>query len=163
LIGAAITVGIESIHGIVTPHPPPAPYTLIVLAGVLIVKELLFRHVAMLETPSAAWQLGAMLGTTEATPLPRPLLLPECRYRFSEGRGGKLRKFGDDVVTSAHEMGSEPVRTAFRSPWQNGVAVLGGKLPVLGGKLPTRLAGSRNRPDRAAFEKADVRICALPP
>jgi len=31
-------------------------------------------------------------------------------------------KFGDDVVTSAQEMGSEPVRTAFRSPWQNGVA-----------------------------------------
>jgi transposase InsO family protein len=31
-------------------------------------------------------------------------------------------KFGDDVVTSAKEMGSEPVRTAFRSPWQNGVA-----------------------------------------
>jgi putative transposase len=31
-------------------------------------------------------------------------------------------KFGGDVVTSAKEMGSEPVRTAFRSPWQNGVA-----------------------------------------
>jgi putative transposase len=31
-------------------------------------------------------------------------------------------KFGDDVVTSAKEIGSEPVRTAFRSPWQNGVA-----------------------------------------
>ena len=30
-------------------------------------------------------------------------------------------KFGGDVVTSAKEMGSEPVRTAFRSPWQNGV------------------------------------------
>jgi putative transposase len=31
-------------------------------------------------------------------------------------------KFGDDVVSSAKAMGSEPVRTAFRSPWQNGVA-----------------------------------------
>jgi divalent metal cation (Fe/Co/Zn/Cd) transporter len=41
----AIAIGIESIHGIVTPHPPPAPYTLVVLAGVLIIKELLFRHV----------------------------------------------------------------------------------------------------------------------
>jgi cation diffusion facilitator family transporter len=46
LVGAAIAVAVESIHGIVTPHPAPAFYTLIVLAGVLIVKELLFRYVA---------------------------------------------------------------------------------------------------------------------
>jgi len=31
-------------------------------------------------------------------------------------------KFGNDVVSFAREMGSQPVRTAFRSPWQNGVA-----------------------------------------
>jgi hypothetical protein len=31
-------------------------------------------------------------------------------------------KFGNDVVSCAKDMGSEPVRTAFRSPWQNGVA-----------------------------------------
>ena len=31
-------------------------------------------------------------------------------------------KFGKEVVSSAKDMGSEPVRTAFRSPWQNGVA-----------------------------------------
>jgi len=31
-------------------------------------------------------------------------------------------KFGKDVVTAVREMGSEPVRTAYRSPWQNGVA-----------------------------------------
>jgi transposase InsO family protein len=31
-------------------------------------------------------------------------------------------KFGDAVVTAAKDMGSQPVRTAFRSPWQNGVA-----------------------------------------
>jgi cation diffusion facilitator family transporter len=35
----------ESVHEIVTPHRLPAPYTLVVLAGVLIIKELLFRHV----------------------------------------------------------------------------------------------------------------------
>ena len=46
LIGAAIAIAVESIHGILTPHPPPAPYTLVVLAGVLIIKELLFRHVS---------------------------------------------------------------------------------------------------------------------
>jgi len=31
-------------------------------------------------------------------------------------------KFGDEVVSFARGMGSLPVRTAFRSPWQNGVA-----------------------------------------
>ena len=31
-------------------------------------------------------------------------------------------KFGNAVVHAARDMSSEPVRTAFRSPWQNGVA-----------------------------------------
>jgi putative transposase len=31
-------------------------------------------------------------------------------------------KFGNDVISSAKDMGSQPVRTAVRSPWQNGVA-----------------------------------------
>jgi putative transposase len=31
-------------------------------------------------------------------------------------------KFGADVVSAVRQMGSEPTRTAFRSPWQNGVA-----------------------------------------
>ena len=31
-------------------------------------------------------------------------------------------KFGNAVVNAARDMSSEPVRTAFRSPWQNGVA-----------------------------------------
>jgi len=29
LIGAAIVIAVESIHGIITPHPSPVPYTLI--------------------------------------------------------------------------------------------------------------------------------------
>ena len=45
LVGAAVTIMVESIHEILTPHRLPAPYTLVVLAGVLIVKGLLFRHV----------------------------------------------------------------------------------------------------------------------
>jgi len=31
-------------------------------------------------------------------------------------------KFGSDVISSAKDMGSQPMRTTFRSPWQNGVA-----------------------------------------
>jgi cation diffusion facilitator family transporter len=45
LVAAAVTIMVESIHEILTPHRLPAPYTLVVLAGVLIVKGLLFRHV----------------------------------------------------------------------------------------------------------------------
>jgi putative transposase len=31
-------------------------------------------------------------------------------------------KFGSDVVSAAKALGSQPMRTTFRSPWQNGVA-----------------------------------------
>jgi len=31
-------------------------------------------------------------------------------------------KFGAEVVSAVRDMGSEPIRTTFRSPWQNGVA-----------------------------------------
>jgi len=31
-------------------------------------------------------------------------------------------KFGKDVVTTVREVGSQPLRTCYRSPWQNGVA-----------------------------------------
>jgi transposase InsO family protein len=31
-------------------------------------------------------------------------------------------KFGNDVITAIKNLGTQPVRTAFRSPWQNGVA-----------------------------------------
>lgn len=30
-------------------------------------------------------------------------------------------KFGSDVVSVVKEMGSQPIRTAYRSPWQNGI------------------------------------------
>jgi hypothetical protein len=31
-------------------------------------------------------------------------------------------KFGNDVMTAAKNLGTNPARTAFRSSWQNGVA-----------------------------------------
>jgi cation diffusion facilitator family transporter len=45
LLGAAGTIIYESLHQILTPHPLPKPYTLVVLAGVLIIKEQMFRYV----------------------------------------------------------------------------------------------------------------------
>lgn len=54
LVAAAFAIIYEGIREIIAPHATPAPYTLVVLAGVLITKELLFRHVA---------SVGASLGS----------------------------------------------------------------------------------------------------
>jgi cation diffusion facilitator family transporter len=45
LFTAAFWIAKESLHLIQTPHPLPAPFTLVVLAVVLAVKEVLFRFV----------------------------------------------------------------------------------------------------------------------
>ncbi|HKP27884.1 MAG TPA: cation diffusion facilitator family transporter [Gemmatimonadales bacterium] len=45
LVGAAIAIGVASVKEIITPHHLPAPYTLIVLVAVILVKEALFRFV----------------------------------------------------------------------------------------------------------------------
>lgn len=45
LFAAAVVIAIESIHEIRTPHSTPAPFTLAVLAVVVVVKEVLFRYV----------------------------------------------------------------------------------------------------------------------
>jgi cation diffusion facilitator family transporter len=46
LIGAAIGIAIEAVREIMTPHHTPAPFTLGVLVGVIIIKEILFRRVS---------------------------------------------------------------------------------------------------------------------
>jgi cation diffusion facilitator family transporter len=45
LMATALGIIYEGIREIIAPHGTPAPYTLVVLAGVLIIKGLLFRHV----------------------------------------------------------------------------------------------------------------------
>jgi cation diffusion facilitator family transporter len=45
LLGAAIGIAVESVREIMTPHHIPAPFTLAVLVGVMIVKEVLSRRV----------------------------------------------------------------------------------------------------------------------
>jgi cation diffusion facilitator family transporter len=45
LIGAAISIVIAAVREILTPHHTPAWYTLVVVAGVVLVKETLFRKV----------------------------------------------------------------------------------------------------------------------
>ncbi len=46
LVGAAGLIAVQSIRNIQVPHALPAPFTLAVLAGVVVVKEILFRRVA---------------------------------------------------------------------------------------------------------------------
>ncbi len=45
LLGAAFGIAVAALREIVTPHHTPAPYTLLVLAVVVFVKEVLFRRV----------------------------------------------------------------------------------------------------------------------
>jgi len=56
LMGAAIGIATASIHEILTPHHVPAPFTLIVLGAVVLLKEGLFRRVrsVAVETESLA-------------------------------------------------------------------------------------------------------------
>src|SRR5687767_15152520 len=44
LLAAAVGIGIEAVREIRTPHQTPAPWTLLVLIGVLIVKYGMFRR-----------------------------------------------------------------------------------------------------------------------
>ncbi|GAB3919364.1 cation diffusion facilitator family transporter [Larkinella terrae] len=61
LVGAAILIAVQSIQNIQQPHKTPAAYTLVVLAGVVIVKEILFRRIAQVgtETESSAVKADA--------------------------------------------------------------------------------------------------------
>lgn len=45
LMGAAVGIAIEAVREVITPHHAPAPFTLAVLVGVVLVKEGLFRFV----------------------------------------------------------------------------------------------------------------------
>jgi len=45
LLGAALGIMIEAVRELYTPHAAPAPFTLAVLVGVVVVKETLFRRV----------------------------------------------------------------------------------------------------------------------
>jgi putative transposase len=67
--------------------------------------------------------------TCNVTPYPSALwIVQQMRQAWPYAQAQKFllfdrdSKFGDAVVCVAKGLGSNPVRTAFRSPWQNGVA-----------------------------------------
>jgi cation diffusion facilitator family transporter len=58
LLGAAIGISIIAIRDIRTPHHLPAPFTLFVAAGVIMIKEILYRRVS---------RVGREVGSTAVT------------------------------------------------------------------------------------------------
>ena len=58
LLGAAVGISILAIREILTPHHLPAPFTLFVAAGVIIVKDVLYRRVS---------RVGKDVGSTAVT------------------------------------------------------------------------------------------------
>ena len=62
------------------------------------------------ETPNSLWIVQQMREASPCVPAKKSLL---CDHDS---------KFSGDVIAAARTLGSEPIRTAFRSPWQNGVA-----------------------------------------
>lgn len=61
LLGAAVGISVQAIREILTPHHSPAPFTLIVLAAVVVTKELLFRYVFSVGT-----EFGSLAVQTDA-------------------------------------------------------------------------------------------------
>ncbi len=61
LLGVAVGIAIAAVREIATPHHSPAPFTLVVLAVVILVKEWAFRNVVRVgkETGSTAVQVDA--------------------------------------------------------------------------------------------------------
>ena len=67
-------------------------------------------HFNVTRNPNALWVVQQM---REAWPY-----APAHRFLWFD----RDSKFGADVVSAVRDMGSQPTRTAFRSPWQNRVA-----------------------------------------
>jgi cation diffusion facilitator family transporter len=59
LIGASIGIAVEAVREILTPHHTPAPFTLAVLVGVIIIKEILFRRVSRVGEEVASTAVAA--------------------------------------------------------------------------------------------------------
>lgn len=59
LIAAAVGLGVESVREILTPHHAPAPFTLVVLIGVILTKETLSRTVGRFATEARSTAMMA--------------------------------------------------------------------------------------------------------
>jgi putative transposase len=72
-------------------------------------RRILHHHVT--RNPNALWVALQLRETWEYSQEPQRFLIFDRDSKFSA-----------DVVSTVKAIGSQPVRTAFRSPWQNGIA-----------------------------------------
>jgi putative transposase len=72
-------------------------------------RRILHHHVT--RNPTALWVALQLRETWEYSQEPQRFLIFDRDSKFSA-----------DVVSTVKAIGSQPVRTAFRSPWQNGIA-----------------------------------------
>jgi cation diffusion facilitator family transporter len=68
LLGAAVGIGIEAVREIVTPHHAPAPFTLVVLVAVIVIKTAMARRVEAIgaHTGSSAVKADAVHHLSDA-------------------------------------------------------------------------------------------------
>ena len=62
LLGAAVIIAVQSVREIITPQGPPEKFTLFVLVGVIVVKELLFRRVSRTGSTNSGWSASSGAG-----------------------------------------------------------------------------------------------------
>ena len=106
LLGAAAGIAIEAIKEIRTPHSTPAPWTLVVLVGVMVVKWTLSRRVQAVgaETGSTAVQADAQHHLSDAITSAAAFIGISVALIGSRVRGGSGWESADDwaaLVASA--------------------------------------------------------------
>lgn len=106
LLGAAAGIGIEAVKEIRTPHETPAPWTLAILVGVMIVKWMLSRrvHAVGAETGSTAVQADAQHHLSDAITSAAAFIGISIASLGSRLRGGSGWESADDwaaLVASA--------------------------------------------------------------
>jgi hypothetical protein len=95
LIGAAIGIAVEAVREILTPHHTPAPFTLAVLVGVIVIKEILFRRVSRVGEEVASTPCRRCLASPE-----RCSHLAGSLYRHQCLIGGPGWEAADDWAAS---------------------------------------------------------------
>src|SRR5215472_15009061 len=89
------------------------------------------------------------------------LVVPQLRQTWAYDQPQRFlifdrdAKFSADVVATVEDYGMRPMRTALRSPWQNGIA------ERWVGKRASRPTGPRDCSEAEAFEEVDEKLHPL--
>ena len=100
-------------------------------------------HFNVTQNPSAPW-VALQLRQTWAYDQPQRFLIFD-----------RDAKFNANVVATVEDYGMRPMRTAFRSPWQNGIA------ERWVGSVRRDLPGPRHCSEPEAFEEVDEKLHPL--